>query len=172
MVNDDSNEKTSALLRNCAVILTTIVLLALIYCLGEALTTGFEHVARTVYIWDREQTSKFGLFGLMIGYCIWLTIIVSKIEKLGVSWTDASNSHVKDAQKCVVLIALISGLLLYTSCFSPISVAGLAIVILFFGLRAVFCLNLFRLKPGFSLFAKTLLYSMAMLSIIWMVFAH
>ena len=172
VVSEDSKEKTSERLRNCAVILTTCFLLALIYCFSEALTAGYEHVARNVFFLDREKSSQFLLLSMMIVYCIWLTSIVSKIEKLGVSWTDSGNSHVKNARKCIAIIALISGLLLYMSRFSLISVAGVAVIVLFFGLRAVFCLNLFRLKPGFVLFAKTLLYSMAMLGILWTVFSH
>jgi len=158
------------LITNSLITLTVIIILALVWCFTEVLSSGWEHFATTVFHIDASQASQLGLWAMDIGFCVALINIVSKIEKSGASWRDVSNEHVLAARKCIMYLLLLSGALLILSKGSLASFIGLTLIILVLAIRAVFHFKQFLLKKSIRSYIVTLTSLMFIMSITWAFF--
>ncbi len=152
---------------NALITLTVIIVLALVWCFTEVLSTGWEQFATTVFHVDANQASQLGLWAIDIGFCISLVNIVSQIKKSGVSWRDTSNEHVLAARKCIMYMLLLSATLLILSKGSISSVIGLTLLVLVLALRAGFHFKQFLLKKSIRSYIITLTSLMFIMSVTW-----
>ena len=160
------------LITNALITLTVIIILALVWCFSEVSNSGWQHFATTVFHIDANQASQLSLWAMDIGFCAALINIVSKIEKSGASWRDASNEHVAAARKCIMYLLFLSGTLLVLSKGSIGALIGLTLMILVLAIRAGFHFRQFLLKKSIRSYILTLTSLLFIMSITCAFFIH